>query len=109
MWQKHEAPVIHTVKWQDRHTGIEHVVVLRADTWDALLPQIHTVTAIAKQHRTVPDVAPDTAVASAPATPAPQDPAYCAVHHEWMTERDGRFFHKGGEKADGKALWCRGK
>jgi hypothetical protein len=42
-----------------------------------------------------------------------QEPAegWCGIHSVQMTHsKDGKgFYHKAGEKADGKAIWCRGK
>ncbi len=36
---------------------------------------------------------------------------WCSIHQEQMKQsKDGKgYYHKAGEKADGKALWCRGK
>jgi hypothetical protein len=36
---------------------------------------------------------------------------WCSIHQVPMTRsKDGKgFYHKAGEKSDGKAIWCRGK
>jgi len=102
-WSQQDAPCIHTVKWTDRSSGIEHCVVLRGDDWPSVMSQVQAVTTVAKAHREVP--------ASDPQTPAVPDPAFCTIHSEPMKQsQDGKgYFHKAGEKDDGKAIWCRGK
>jgi hypothetical protein len=41
----------------------------------------------------------------------PQDNGYCTMHEVQMRRsKDGDgWYHKAGEKPDGKAIWCRGK
>jgi len=104
-WSETDAPYIQTVRWTDRSSGVEFVTVIRADTWDELLPKIAQVSKVAKAHREVPEAGSPEAEALA------NDPAYCSVHGEQMkASTDGKgFYHKAGEKADGKAVWCRGK
>jgi len=103
-WSQQDAPCIQTIKWVDRVSGIEYVTVLRADTWAELLPQIAEVSKIARAHRELPAV--DSPEAEALAT----DPSWCKEHGTVMkASQDGKgYFHKSGEKDDGKALWCRG-
>ncbi len=45
------------------------------------------------------------------AAPPVHDDEWCDIHQVTMTRsKDGKgFYHKAGQKPDGKTLWCRGK
>jgi len=104
-WNQAEPRFVHSVKWQEKVSGIEHMTIIRSDDWATLQAEIASVTRIAKTHRQPPEPGSPEAATLA------NDPAYCSIHGEHMkASKDGKgYFHKAGEKADGKAIWCRGK
>jgi len=104
-WNQTEPRFVHSIKWQERTSGIEHMTVIRSDDWSAMLAEIAAVTRIAEAHRQVPEA--DSPQGEALAT----DPSWCGTHGEHMkkSQDGGGYYHKAGEKADGKAVWCRGK
>ena len=105
-WQ-HQNPVyVHSCKWVDAEAGVEHLCVIRSDDIDDLWLRVKTVTTMikaAKAKQTPP------ATNGMTHTNGQADPSYCAKHHTLMTQKNGRFFHKAGTGADGKAEWCRGQ
>ncbi len=50
-WQNHEPPFLHSVKWHDPESGIEHLTVIRANDLDSLFVQVRTVTHMVKMVR----------------------------------------------------------
>ena len=101
-WRQQEPPFLHSVKWHDPETGIEHLTVIRADDLDSLFIQVRTVTHMVKMARKKAQDAPE-------AQEMPE--GWCGIHNVQMTRsKDGKgFYHKAGQKPDGKANWCRGK
>lgn len=101
-WRMHEPPFLHSVKWHDPESGNEHLTVIRADDLDSLFVQVRTVTHMVKICRQKAHDAPQ-----AQATPE----GWFTLHNAQMTpSKDGNgFYHKAGEKVDGKAIWCRGR
>ncbi len=101
-WKNHEPPFLHSVKWHDPESGIEHLTVIRADDLDSLFVQVRTVTHMVKMVRQKAQDTPGE-------REAPE--GWCDIHNVQMTRsKDGKgYYHKAGVKADGKAAWCRGK
>ncbi len=101
-WKNHEPPFLHSVKWHDPESGIEHLTVIRADDLDSLFVQVRTVTHMVKMARQKAQDMPGE-------QEAPE--GWCGIHNVQMTcSKDGKgSYHKAGVKPDGKALWCRGK
>ena len=101
-WQNHEPPFLHSFKWHDPESGIEHLTVIRADDLDSLFVQVRTVTHMVKMVRQKAQDTPQ-------AQESPE--GWCNIHNVQMTRsKDGKgYYHKAGQKPDGKALWCRGK
>jgi hypothetical protein len=92
------------MKWQ--LNGIELLLTLRDQTDEALfgrikrvLPKIQEKVQAQRQQRQE-----EQGTTGA-------DESYCDIHQCEMTRsKDGKgFYHKAGEKPDGKASWCRGK
>jgi hypothetical protein len=50
-WQQHEPPFVHSLKWLDADTGIEHMTVVRASTMEQLWAQVRTVVQMVKKYR----------------------------------------------------------
>ena len=106
-------------KWHDQHPafvhsleflvdGIKHHVVIRGDNLDDLWVKVKTYTHMVRMAR-------DKEVEAEDAAPTEvSDTHYlhkqCDIHGEIMNRsKDGKgYFHKAGEKEDGKAVWCRG-
>jgi hypothetical protein len=101
-WRQQEPPFLHSVKWHDLETGIEHLTVIRADDLDSLFVQVRTVTPMVRMAKQKAQDAPETQETLE---------GWCGFHNVQMTRsKDGNgFYHKAGEKQHGKAIWCRGK
>ncbi|MEE9145792.1 MAG: hypothetical protein V3U27_00140 [Candidatus Tectomicrobia bacterium] len=116
-WRDHLAPIIHSMSWTDRGTGVSHSVNLRADTWAELVPDIQTISEVAKKHLQASAPKP-AAQPEAPATPPapreeaaneyPNDPGWCSIHQTEMRrhEKNGDvwYSHKDAETD----RWCKG-
>jgi len=50
-WNQTEPRFVHSIKWQERSSGIEHMTVIRSDDWATLQAEIAVVTRIATAHR----------------------------------------------------------
>ncbi len=101
-WKNPEPPFLHSVKWHDPESGIEHLTVIRADDLDSLFVQVRTVTHMVKMARQKSQDAPGEREA----------PEGCVTFHnvQMTHSKDGKgYYHKAGQKPDGKPLWCRGK
>jgi hypothetical protein len=102
-WECAQAPSSCTLKWNV--AGIELMLTLRAaddqqlfNRISKVLPKIEAKVETQRQARQEQ-------------TPEQQHAeGYCAIHDVMMkASRDGKgFYHKSGQKPDGKALWCRG-
>ena len=101
LWQS-ELQSSHTRCSRSCGSGIEHMTVIRANDLDSLFVQVRTVTHMVKMARQKSQDTPGE-------REAPE--GWCDIHNVQMTRgKDGKgFFHKAGQKSDGKALWCRGK
>ncbi len=99
-----EAPSSCTLKWACN--GIELLLTLRDATDEALfsrikrvLPKIEEKMELQRRQRQGQNGGSN----------GQYDESYCAIHQETMTRsKDGKgYYHKAGEKPDGKAFWCR--
>jgi hypothetical protein len=103
-WRTSEPPYLHSLKWQDPDTGIEHMTVLRADSLAALWQEVRQVSALVKSVRGKQRAAKPTPDAPEPST-LPE--GWCATHqcHMQQNHKDGRSWwsHKTA------AGWCKGK
>ena len=97
-WQNHEPPFLHSVKWHDSDSGIEHLTVIRADDLDSLFVQVRTVTHMVKMARSKAQDAPDEQE-----TPE----GWCNIHNVQMkhnrNDKGAWWSHKT------PAGWCKGK
>jgi hypothetical protein len=108
-WQQHEPPFLHSLKWQDPDTGIEHMTVIRASSAEALWQEVKTVVAMirtVKTARPVPTLPTAGALAAAAAAHTPTE-GCCAKHSVQMQrqQKDGRSWWS--HKVNGQ--WCKGK
>lgn len=102
-WMHREPPFLHSLKWHDPETGIEHLTVIRATDIADMWHKVKQVVSMVKMVRERPGQA------QPEQTDALARPDWCPLHQVVMkTGKDGGHFHKVGEK-DGKAVWCRGK
>jgi hypothetical protein len=103
-WRTSEPPYLHSLKWQDPESGIEHMTVLRADSLEALWQEVRQVSALVKSVRVkhgAAQTAPQTSETST------LREGWCAKHQCQMQQnhKDGRSWwsHKTA------AGWCKGK
>ena len=133
-WRDHLAPIIHSMSWTDRNTGVSHSVNLRADTWAELMPDITAISEVAKRHTKKP-AAPEAAAETTPPaaaekpvptpTPVPEsrpaaatmtadDPEWCEIHQCAMRKRTGNggsdawYSHQTTEP-EFPSGWCKGR
>lgn len=102
-WQYAQAPSSCTLKWNV--AGIELMLTLRDATDELLFARISKVlpkieAKVEAQRQARQEQTPEQHKAE----------GYCAIHDVQMRQsKDGKgFYHKAGERSDGKAIWCRG-
>lgn len=101
-WRHHEPAYVHSLKWHDPESGIEHMTVVRADDVDDLWRRVKTITAMVKASRTRQQEHDDV-----PAD-APRD-GWCVLHNVAMkqqTNEKGKWFSHYDTTAQ---RWCHGK
>jgi hypothetical protein len=105
-WRQAEPPVLYTAKWTSPD-GIEHLLCVRGDTLEELLPQVRTITqmiwtAKEKQAATLPTNESNRPTTSVQPPSVPE--GWCSTHSTQMARRKwGGYSHKLSN-----GTWCKG-
>jgi hypothetical protein len=96
---------LHSLKWTDDTTGIDHMTVVRADTRDALWHDVRGVTVLIKALRSRQPQAAEANTSTV--TPTPAEAGWCPVHHVQMKQHSNTKGSWWSHKTAGG--WCRGQ
>jgi hypothetical protein len=95
-WRAQEPPFLHSMKWHDSETGIEHMTCVRADSAEALWAEVKKVVALVK-----------TVKAARQGTQEPEPT--CNFHGVAMQRQHGKDGRSWWSHRASDGSWCHGK